>query len=54
MIFPLDRSGAPVCEAEVVSCICSKAMDKTAILTMKVPLEFVNEARFFRAGTGAE
>lgn len=50
----LDRSGAPVCEAEVVSCICSKAMDKTAILTMKVPLEFVNEARFFRAGTAAE
>jgi len=45
----LDRSGAPVCDAEVVSCICSAPMDKTAILTMKVPLEFVNEARFFKA-----
>ena len=45
----LDRSGKPVCEAEVVSCRITPAMDKTAVLTMKVPLEYVNSARFFKA-----
>ena len=45
----LDRGGKVVCDAEVVSVRESKATDKTAILTMKVPVEFVHRARFFQA-----
>ncbi|MDO4501719.1 MAG: FAD-dependent oxidoreductase [Coriobacteriia bacterium] len=45
----LDRSGAPVCEAEVISCKAARAMDKTALLTMKVPVEFASTARFYQA-----
>lgn len=45
----LDRAGTPVCEAEVISCRATRAMDKTALLTMKVPVEFASKARFFKA-----
>lgn len=45
----LDRSGAPVCQAEVVSCKATRAMDKTALLTMKVPVEYASTARFYQA-----
>ena len=45
----LDRGGKVVCDAEVVSVRESKATDKTAILTMKVPVEFVHRARFYQA-----
>lgn len=45
----LSRSGAEVCEAEVVSVVTSSVMDKTSVLTMKVPVQYVNEARFFKA-----
>ena len=45
----LDRGGKPVCDAEVVSVRMTAAMDKTALLTMKVPVEYVNQARFFKA-----
>lgn len=44
----LDRSGKPVCDAEVVSVKLTPAMDKTALLTMKVPVKYVNSARFFK------
>ena len=44
----LSRSGAKVCEAEVVSVVTSSVMDKTSVLTMKVPVQYVNEARFFK------
>lgn len=45
----LDRSGAPVCEAEVVALKQNKKMDKTVLLTMKVPVEYAGTARFFKA-----
>lgn len=43
----LGRDGKPVCEAEVVSCRVSPAMDHTALLTIKVPKEMSMKARFF-------
>ncbi len=42
------RDGKPVCEAEVVSCKTSKAYDKTALLTIRVPQDMCMKARFFR------
>ena len=44
----LDRQGKPVCEAEIVGVKKSPVMDKTAVVTMKVPLEYVHTARFYR------
>ena len=44
----LDRSGAPVCDAEIIDVKDSPAMDKTAVVTMKIPTEYVNTARFFK------
>lgn len=44
----LGRDGQPVCPAEVVSVRSAAALDKTAILTMKVPVEFSHRARFFK------
>lgn len=44
----LSRSGEAVCDAEVVSLKTSPAYDKTALLTVKVPKEFVNSVRFFK------
>lgn len=44
----LSRSGQPVCQAEVVNMRTPKAFDKTNLLTMKVPTEFVKQARFYR------
>lgn len=45
----LDRSGTPVCPAEIVSVKNTKAMDKTVLLTMKVPVEYADKARFYKA-----
>lgn len=45
--YALDRSGNKICEAEVVDVKTSKAYDRTNVLTMKVPFEFKNQARFF-------
>ena len=47
----LDRSGAPVCPAEVVSVKTSGAFDHTPILTIKVPAGMTGRARFFAAET---
>ena len=44
----LDRGGAPLCEAEVVRVRTSPAFDHTALLTMRVPQEMSQKARFFR------
>ena len=45
----LDRSGNPVCDAEVVKIKSLKAFDSTHLLTMKVPLDMAGKARFFRS-----
>ena len=44
----LDRSGQPICNAEVVKIQNLAAFDKTVVLTMKVPKEFAQKARFFK------
>lgn len=44
----LDRSGKPVCDAEVVKVQNVGAFDKTVVLTMRVPKEYAMTARFFR------
>ena len=36
----LDRQGKPVCEAEIVGVKRAPIMDKTAVVTMKVPIAF--------------
>ncbi|HCJ09182.1 MAG: FAD-dependent oxidoreductase [Lachnospiraceae bacterium] len=43
----LNRSGQKVCKAEVVSVKTSPAFDKTALLTIKVPKEYLDQVRFF-------
>ena len=43
----LDRSGSPVCKAEVVQIRSSKAYDNTHLLTMKIPVALAMQARFF-------
>lgn len=43
----LGRSGQKVCEAEVIAVKSVPAYDKTNLLTMKVPVDFVDKARFF-------
>ena len=45
----LDRSGQPVCPAEVVDVRTAKAFDHTALLTIKVPADMAMTARFYRA-----
>lgn len=44
----LDRSGKEVCKAEVIKVKSLKAFDKTHLLSMKVPLDMVHSARFFK------
>lgn len=44
----LDRSGNQLGEAQVVSVKMSGVNDETAVLTMKVPLEWSMKARFFK------
>ena len=44
----LSRSGAAVCDAEVVNVRSAKAFDHTHLLTMKVPKEYAMKARFFK------
>lgn len=47
----LDRKGEAVCETEVAKIRTSKAMDKTNVLTIKVPLEMAMKARFYKPFT---
>ena len=44
----LDRSGKEVCPAEVVGVRSAKAFDHTNLLTIKVPTDMVDKARFFK------
>lgn len=44
----LGRNGQKVCVAEVISVKSSPAFDKTNLLTIKVPSEYVMKARFFK------
>ncbi len=46
----LDRSGSPVCDAEIVDVKSIKAFDHTNLVTMRVPADMAMTARFFRAG----
>ena len=48
----LDRSGKAICDAEVTQVRTSGAFDHTALLTMKVPAEMANRARFFQKREG--
>lgn len=50
----LGRSGAVVCDAEVVSVRSAKAFDHTNLLTMKVPKDMADKARFFKRQEAAE
>ena len=43
----LNRQGQPICEAEIVGVTNVKAADHTPVLTMRVPVDQVKEARFF-------
>lgn len=44
----LSRSGAPLCDAEVVGVKSVKAFDKTNLLTIRVPSAYADTARFFK------
>lgn len=44
----LDRSGKPICDAEVVGTKIIPAYDKTALLTIKIPKKYINSARFYK------
>lgn len=44
----LDRSGTPVCDAVVEHLRSTNQMDHTALLTMKVPVEYARTARFIK------
>lgn len=44
----LNRAGQEICPAEVVSVRTAKAMDHTALLTMRVPKKYASTARFIR------
>jgi Fe-S-cluster-containing hydrogenase component 2 len=50
----LDRAGKPLCEAEVVELRKSAAMDKTAVVMMRVPAGMAGKARFFKAADGRQ
>ncbi|MDR1816514.1 MAG: FAD-dependent oxidoreductase [Clostridiales Family XIII bacterium] len=49
----LARDGQALCAAEVVKAAAPKAFDKTCLLTMRVPKEYAQTARFFKAEVGA-
>lgn len=44
----LGREGQPVCPATVVDVRSAKALDHTNLLTMRIPAQFANVARFIR------
>ncbi len=46
----LDRGGREVCEAEVVKVRDPKKNDKTAVITVKVPEEYLMEVRNIEVG----
>ena len=47
--YGLSRSGQKICEAEITNVRSSKAFDGTNLVTMKVPMEYIDTARFYKA-----
>jgi len=47
-ITGIDRAGKPVCDGYVLKVQAAKAYDRTAVVTVVVPLDFADEVRFFR------
>ena len=48
VVIALDREGNEVCEALVQRVNTSKSFNKTALITIVVPKEFIDEVRFFK------
>ncbi|QRN85320.1 4Fe-4S dicluster domain-containing protein [Clostridia bacterium] len=52
-IIAVDRSGKEVCAASVIKVVDSKMMNKTRLVTIRVPVDKVDEVRFMkRLGAG--
>lgn len=46
----LGRSGKALCEAEITQVRAPKSYDHTALVTMKVPYHYIDQARFYKKG----
>jgi Fe-S-cluster-containing hydrogenase component 2 len=53
-VIAVDRSGEPVCEAEVVRVLTSKTLDRTPIVTLELPKSHALNVRHFRRGESGE
>ncbi len=47
--YGLSRSGQKLCDVEITNVRTSKAFDGTNLVTMKVPMEYIDKARFYKA-----
>ncbi len=47
-VMAVDRAGEPVCEAEVIKVMDAKKMNRTRLVTIRVPRERVDEVRFIQ------
>lgn len=47
--YGLSRSGERICDVEITNVRSSKAFDGTNLVTMKVPMEYIDRARFYKA-----
>lgn len=47
--YGLSRSGQKLCDVQVTNVRTSKAFDGTNLVTMKVPMEYIDKARFYKA-----
>lgn len=47
--YGLSRSGRKLCDVEITNVRTSKAFDGTNLVTMKVPMEYIDKARFYKA-----
>lgn len=47
--YGLSRSGEKICPAEIIRVRTSGAYDSTGLVTMKVPMAFIDRARFYKA-----
>lgn len=45
--YGLSRSGEKICNAEITRVRTSKAFDGTNLVTMKVPMDYIDRARFY-------
>lgn len=52
-VLAVDRAGMAVCKAQVIKVVDSKTMNKTRLVTIRVPLDKVDKVRFIeRLGAG--